>query len=291
MAPCSRRGQDMVGPRPVVSHRFRRVRSEKNGARMPDAGKQSPGVRHLQLQVFRSQQVGHFHCLVQGLHFYHRPVVRKGLFGHRTACKICALPFQLGRKRCQECGGSDNTVSRRQWIMFRLGKQVAGHKIRPGRFVRHHQDFTGAGKHVNPHLPRHFSLGQGHKQISRAHDFVHRRNAFRPVRQGGDCLGAAALVNSIRPGNFCRQQRVGIYRPVALRRGCQHHSFHTGHTGRDDSHQHGRRVGGRAARHIGADRLQGDDALTPEAAVFPVFQPGIAQLPGMKRADVFRRLL
>ena len=56
-------------------------------------------------------------------------------------------------------------------------------------------------------IKRHNFLGRGHKQIARPDNFVYARNAFRPVRQGRNRLGAADAIELTDSQQRRRRQR------------------------------------------------------------------------------------
>ena len=70
--------------------------------------------------------------------------------------------------------------------MFRLAQQVRRQVLVIRRFVRHNEDFTGAGQHVDIHMSVNRLLGQSHENVPGAGDLFHFGKWFpyqKPERQ------------------------------------------------------------------------------------------------------------
>ena len=87
--------------------------------------------------------------------------------------------------------------------MFCLAHQIGGQIHRIGRVVCYHQNFAGAGDHINIHLSVQKLFGGCHIDVSGAYDFVHLRNGLGSVSQRRHRLGAAGQKDPVHPGD-CR---------------------------------------------------------------------------------------
>jgi hypothetical protein len=67
-----------------------------------------------------------------------------------------------------------------------------------------------------PTDPKIWSLGLGHVLVSRSHDHVGGRNAFRPVAQGGHRLHTAEAENFVGAGRHHGVERGGIDPALAI---------------------------------------------------------------------------
>ena len=66
--------------------------------------------------------------------------------------------------------------------MLGLAEQIHRHPVRRGGAIGQHQDFTGAGNHVDAHGAKDAALGCCHIGVARAGDLVHSRD-------GGGAIG------------------------------------------------------------------------------------------------------
>ena len=165
----------------------------------------------------------------------------------------------------------------RQLIVLGLAEQVHRHPVRRRRAVGQHEDFAGAGNHVDAHLPEHVLFGAGHVGVAGAGDLVHARHAGRAVSERGNGLRAAngesaAHARHVRGG---QHQRIAL----AARRGHDHDDFaHARHVRGHGVHQHAGRVGRLAAGHVNAHAVQRRDFLAQQSAVLIAVRSGFAAL-------------
>ena len=136
----------------------------------------------------------------------------------------------------------------RQLIVLGLAEQVHRHPVRRRRAIGQHEDFAGAGNHVDAHLPEHVLFGAGHVGVAGAGDLVHARHAGRAVSERGN----------------------GLH---------DHDDFaHARHVRGHGVHQHAGRVGRLAAGHVNAHAVQRRDFLAQQSAVLVAVRSGFAAL-------------
>ena len=170
--------------------------------------------------------------------------------------------------------------------MLGLRQEIGGNPVGIGGAVGQHQHFGRAGDHVDADLAEHDALGRSHIGVARADDLGHRLDGFGAVGQRRDSLCASDPVDFAHPGKLRRGQHQRI--ELAIRRGHHHHHARdTRNARRHRIHQHGRRIGGRAARHVKAGRLD----RGPARAEFDTKRVGEAivlrQLAAVKALDPF----
>ena len=163
----------------------------------------------------------------------------------------------------------------RQLVMLGLAEQVHGHPVGRRAAVGQHQDFTGAGNHVDAHGAEHPLLGAGHIGIAGAGDLVHLRNGGRAVGQGRHGLGTADGEAARDARHIGGRQHQGVL--LAARRGHDHDDFlHASHMGGNGIHQHAGRIGRLAAGHIDAHAVQRRDLLAQQGAIGVTVAPALA---------------
>ena len=175
--------------------------------------------------------------------------------------------------------------------MFRLGKQVRRHEGRIAFAVGQHQDFAGPGDHVNIHDAVHPAFGGGDEHIAGAHDLVHVGHGLRAVGQRCDGLGAARLHDLGHPRDFRRAEDGGVHLAVFLGRGGHDDFLHPGDFGRHRIHQYRGGIRRRAAGHVQAHALKGNDPLAHHPAVLFADDEAAAHLALVEGFDVVPGLL
>ncbi|MNF45084.1 hypothetical protein D3C84_262090 [compost metagenome] len=134
------------------------------------------------------------------------------------------------------------------------------------------------------------ALGGGHIDVARTDHLVHLRHALGAVGQRGHGLGAADGEHPVDPGDAGGGQHQLV--DFAARGRHHHHHFgDTGHLGRNGVHQHRRRIGRLAARHIQAGAIQRGDLLAEHGAVGLGVGPGVLLLPLVVEAHALGGLL
>ena len=148
-----------------------------------------------------------------------------------------------------------SVVTRMDWApaaVLGLGQQVGRDPGGVGGVVGDDQHFGWAGDHVDADGAEDLALGSGDIGVAGADDLGDRRDGGGAVGQRADRLGAADAVDLGDAGDL----RGGQHRVVdlAARRGDDHgDAGDAGDVRRHGVHQHARRIGGEAARHIDAD--------------------------------------
>ena len=175
------------------------------------------------------------------------------------------------------------------FVMLGLREQVRGDPIRLIGAIGDHQDLGGARDHVDADGAEDQALGGGDIGVAGAHDLVHRRNRLGAVGERGDGLRPAHPIDlcdacDLGGGHHRRVER-------AIRRRHDHgDALHAGDARGDRVHQHGARIGGRAAGHVEPDRVQRAPAGTqPDTDVVAVVEISRHE-PAVEGLDPFRRL-
>ena len=118
-------------------------------------------------------------------------------------------------------------------------------------------------------------LGQRHVDVAGPGDDVDGADRLGAVGHGGDGLGSTDAVDLVDPGEVGGGQAGVGHRPVGPWRQAQHHLADPGHAGGDGVHEHGRRVGGEAPRHVHAGPVDGlGDGADPDAVALVAVLPG-----------------
>ena len=173
-------------------------------------------------------------------------------------------------------------------VVFGLRQKIGGDPVGIAGPVGEDQYFGGASDHVDADLAEHDALGCGDIGIARADDLGDRRDGRGAVGERGNRLGPADAIDLVDPGNFGRRQHE--WRQNAAGRRHDHNQpRHAGDLRRHGVHQHGRRIGSGATRHIKPDRLD----RGPANAKFNAERIGKAiilrHLPAVKRLDAITR--
>ena len=187
--------------------------------------------------------------------------------------QVRQLALDLGVHLVRQFPRGRDQDGRGKLVMLGLGKQVGRHELGVGALVRDDQDLARAGDHVDVHLAEDIPLRRGHVDVARAHDLVHLRDRCRAIGHGGDCLGAADLVDLRYAGNVRGDQDVGVQIAAGDRR-AHDELLHARDFRRDDVHQHRRGIAGLAAGHIDAGAPDRPGKLAQDHAVRLLAYPG-----------------
>ena len=118
-------------------------------------------------------------------------------------------------------------------------------------------------------------LGQRHVDVAGPGDHVDGADRLGAVGHGGDGLGSTDAVHLVDPGEVGGGQAGIGHGPVGPWRQAQHHLADPGHAGGDGVHEHGRRVGGEAPRHVHAGPVDGlGDGADADAVTLVAVLPG-----------------
>ena len=229
----------MAGAGNVVPHYLGGELSQEKPAGVLHSFHPSPGVVHHQAQVLRSDSVDQVNSLFHRVHQHHPSLAVQGASCHVPPGQVCQQQVKLFAYFLHQVLGVGYEDGGRQRVVFRLGDQVGGTEGWIGVFVGHHDGLGGAEDPVDVYLSLHQFFGQGHKQVSRAADFVHFGHRLGAISHGADGGHSTYLENGINPGDLRRYQHRRVQRfPSPARRG-QYDLPHPGDPGRDCGHQHG----------------------------------------------------
>ncbi len=138
--------------------------------------------------------------------------------------------------------------------MLGLRQKIGGDPVGIAVLVGDDQHLGRPGDHVDADLAEHHALGRRHIGVAGPDDLGDRRDRLRAIGERRDRLCAADAKNFVDAGEFRRRQ----HQRIEFAAGRRHHhrdARHAGDLGRHGVHQHRRRIGGGAARHIKPDRL------------------------------------
>ena len=142
----------------------------------------------------------------------------------------------------------------RAGVVLGLRQQIGGDPVGIAGLVGEDQHFGRAGDHVDADRAEHQALGRRHIGVAGTDDLGDRRDRLGAVGERRHRLRAADAIDLVDAGELGRRQHQR--RELAVRR--RHHhdeARHAGDLGRHGVHQHRRRIGRGAARHVEPDRL------------------------------------
>ena len=284
-------GQRVVGPGEVVAQCFGHVFAQKDAAGVLDAAQHGEGVVDADLKVLGRDDVGGLDGFV---HIVGDDDLAVGVdAGARDlgARQLRDLDFQLGLHSFGKVPAVGDEHRRGQLVVFGLAEQVGRDPGRVAAAVGQDQDLRRAGDHINADLAEHLALGRGYIDVAGADDLVDGGHALRAIGQRGHGLRAAGLEDAVDAGDDRRRQDAGV--DLAAGAGRRRHDdlAHARDLGGDDVHQHGGRVGRRAARHIDARALHRRVFLAQHDAGAVGHDKVFVQLLLMEMADVLGRHL
>ena len=267
----------MVRPGAVIAQRLGGVRTHEDGTGVTHALDPLLGIRYRKLQVLRRDAVGQLQCLLrsadanQGTALTQRGQDDLGtLHGRRQALdggldggQMLVIPPDQDRLGI--------------FVVLGLGEQVHRQPVRVGHAIADHQNLGRPGDHVDTDLTEHRTLGSRHVDVAGADDLVDARHGLGAIGQCRHGLGAADGEDTIDT----RQVRRGQHQLIdhAVRRRHDHDDLaHARDMRRNRVHQHGRRIGRLAARHVDPGAVQRRDLLAQQAAVLVLEGPAFRLL-------------
>ena len=150
----------------------------------------------------------------------------------------------------------------RAGVVLGLRQQIGGDPVGVARLVGEDQHLGGAGDHVDADLAEHQTLGRRHIGVAGPDDLGDRRNGLGAVGERGHRLRAADAIDLVDAGELGRRQHQRD--ELAVRRRHHHHQARAaGDLGRHRVHQHRRRIGRGAARHVEARPLRSRSSASP----------------------------
>ena len=175
--------------------------------------------------------------------------------GSVVSCAVDRLLDRVGERRV--VGDQDRL---RRGVVLGLRQQVGGDPVGIAALVGEDQHLGRAGDHVDADRAEHQALGRRHIGVAGADDLGDRRDRRRAVGERRDRLRAADAIDLVDAGELRRRQHQRV--ELAVRR--RHHhddARHARDLGRHGVHQHRRRIGRGAARHVEPDRLDRGPAV------------------------------
>ena len=142
----------------------------------------------------------------------------------------------------------------RAGVVLGLRQEIGGDPVGMAAAVGEDQHLGGPGDHVDADLAEHQALGGRHIGVAGPDDLGDRRDRLGAVGERRHRLRAADAIDLVDAGELRRRQHQR--RELAVRR--RHHHDQARHArdlGGHRVHQHRRRIGGGAAGHVEADRL------------------------------------
>ncbi len=213
----------MVRAGAVVAQGFCGVAAHEDGAGVANVFEHGLGVFDRQLQVLRGDAVGDFGGL-----FQIGDLDQRGAVGHGGADDVGALHgwqqfVDAGFDGIQEFGIRADQDGLGLLVVFCLGEQVHGDPVGVGFAVADHEDFRGAGDHVDADNAEDFALGGGDENVAGADDFINGRNGFCAIGERAHGLGTANGEDPVNTGNRCGGQDHVIHHTIRCRN--NHHDF------------------------------------------------------------------
>ena len=242
------------------------------------------GVGGDDFQMLGRDGVDQRHRFVEIAHHDDRAEIAPRRGGDLSARQSCKLNLHRAFDRAGELFVVGHQDRLRAGVVLGLGQKIGGDPVRIAGVVGDDQHLGGAGDHVDADLAEHHALGRRHIGVAGPDDLGDRRNRLGAVGERRDRLRAADAINLVDAGELRRRQ----HQRVELAAGRRHHHHdprHAGDLGRHRIHQHRGRIGGGAARHVKADRVD----RRPARAELDAERIGEAvvlrHLPAMKNLD------
>ena len=169
--------------------------------------------------------------------------------------------------------------------MLRLRQQVGGDARGRSTGGRDDDDLGRPGVPVDTDIRRDVPLGRRDPGVARPRDQVDGSDRLGAVSERRDRVGPAHAPHFVHADQV---QNVPQHRAVPVRSGRRGDDdlLHAGEPGRHRGHQHGRRIGEAAARHVEADPADSDATLLdPDAVPVDPLDSGPAQQGAVVRLD------
>ena len=254
--------QDVVGAGRVVAGRFGRPRADEHRARVADAGDRRLERLDVDRQVFGGVGVDERDRGVERRRDDDPAVVAQGGREDVAAGGLGELVDDGRFDRVGEGCVRGDEDRRGVRAVLGLGDEVGRDTDRVrGRRGEDHA-LRRPGREVDADLAADLELGRGHPGVARTDDAIDGFDGGvrETVGEGSDRLGAAGddeRVDSEEPGCAEKDRVEGS---VAAGRRGDDDAIDARDLRRDDGHDQRRRVGRRAARDVGADRVDGGPA-------------------------------
>ena len=113
-----------------------------------------------------------------------------------------------------QLGVGGDEVRRGARVVLGLRHEVDGDERGHGGLVGEDENLAGAGEHVDAHVAHDELLGRGHVGVAGADDLVDARDGVGAVRERGDRLRAADLVDLVDAGLGGCRERVRVHGAV-----------------------------------------------------------------------------
>ena len=246
--------QHVVGAGDVIADGFRRMRADEDRAGIADFRHQRLGVVGGDLQMLgrelvdQRDRVGKLRHQDDGAEIAPR---RAGDLGARQRLE---LRFHRLLDLIGERGVVGDQDRLRAGVVLGLRQEVGGDPIGVAGLVGEDQHLGRAGDHVDADLAEDETLGRRHIGVAGPDDLGDRLDRLGAVGERGHGLRAADAIDLVDAGELGRRQHQRG--ELAVRR--RHHHDQpraAGDLGRHRVHQHRRRIGRGAARHVKPDRF------------------------------------
>ena len=277
-------GEDVVGSGDIVAQSLGDVPAEEDRAGVPHPAGQSVRLGNGQLQMLGRDAIDERRRRIEALDHDDAAVPLPARRRRLAPSQGRQMRLHRGADRVGEGGVVGDQDRLRRLVVLGLRQQVDRDPGGVGVCVGDDQHLRRPGDHVDPDLAEHLPLGRGDIGIAGADDLVDRGDALGAVGQGRHRLGAADAVDLVDAGEPGRGQDQRVEHPV--RRGHGHdQAVDAGDAGRQRVHQHRRRVGGGAARHIEAGRVDRRPAIAEANAACVHLVVVGRPLPGVEPLD------
>ncbi len=275
----------MTGPGHVVAEHDRRRRADEQRAGVADLTGPLLGFFADQVQVLRGDALGERDRLVEVGGDERRAVLPQSRRGRLSGRQVREPRVDLTADALRESGGVGDQDRDRQRIVLRLGQQVGGDARGRSAGRRDDHDLGRPGVPVDADIRGDVPLGRRDPGVARPRDQVDGTDRLRAVGERRDRVGPAHAPDLVHPDEV---HNVPQHRTVPVRLGRRRDDdlLHAGEPGRHRGHQHGRRIGKAAARHVEAHPPNGDATLLdPNAVPVDAFHAGPTQQCAVIRLD------
>ena len=245
----------MVRPGKVIAERFGHVAAQKDAAGVLDRTQHRERVFGADFEVFRRDEVRGFDRLGEIIGHDDLAVGVHALPRDRGAGQKRNLPLKLGLHGLGQRFAVGHKHRRRELVVLGLAQKVGRDPGGVRAAVGQHENLGRPGDHIDADLAKDLALGRRDIDVAGADDFIDGRHAFGAVGQRGDSLRAAGFDDAVDARHRRRGEDVRVHLAVGAGGGGHHNLLDAGDLRGDHVHQHRRRVGRRAARHIDAGPL------------------------------------
>ncbi len=214
--------------------------------------------------------------------------------GERASRRLAArqhgqLPLDLAGHRLRERRADRDAHGRGLVVVLGLRQQIGGDPLGASGAVGHDQHLARRREVVDADPPEHQALGGLHVDVAGTDDLVDARQRLGAEGERRHRLRAADAEEAIDAGDRRRGEHGAVASLHRSRRRYRDHLRDARDLGRDDVHEHGRRVGCAASRHVHADALERLDLLTEHEPRSIAVSPTPLQLTTVEVPDAARR--